>query len=90
MVNGKFKVKDVTWAQRKAMKKALESNGTTLIKIVENQELPIDFVELAFQFGIEGFEDVEKLNQLSEIDLMEGASQVFINTFVKPEIEKKS
>lgn len=90
MVNGKFKVKDVTWSQRKAMKKALESNGATLLRIVETQELPIDFVELAFKYGIEGFEDVERLNDLSEVELMEGASAVFVNTFVKPEAEKKS
>lgn len=90
VTNGEFKYKDLNWQQRKELKKILEAEGKTLAKIVEDQELPIDFVELAFKYGVEGFEDVEQLNNLNELQLMTGASEVFVRTFVKPETEKKS
>ncbi len=86
----KFKYKDVTWAQRKELKKALEAAGVTFRKLAENAEFPIDFVELAFMYGVEGYDDPEPLNELSEVELTIGASEVFANVFIKPEEEKKS
>lgn len=88
--NGEFKFKELNWQQRKELKKILEAEGKTFARILKDMELPIDFVEKAFVFGIEGFEDVEQLNKLNELQLMTGASEVLVRTFVKPEQEKKS
>lgn len=90
MVNGEFKFKDVTWQQRKEMRKALEEAGYTFTEIAKKNHFPTDFMELAFRYGIEGFEDPEKLNELDELHLSIGAAGVFERVFFKLESEKKS
>lgn len=93
MVNNEFKIRDVTWKERKAMMKALQEAGIGYREIVEKLLIPVEFIELAFRYGIEGFQGPdyeEKLNALPESQLILGASKVFEKIFFKLEEEKKS
>lgn len=89
----KFKLKEVSWRQRKELTKALEESGSSAFGIMRTageNGFPIDFVELAFRHGIEGYDTEESLNALTETELMEGATAVYFHVFFKPELEKKS
>lgn len=94
MVN--FKLKDVTWSQRKKLAQSLEAAGITSMSLAKAAKenggvsMPYDFIELAFQHGLEGFEDVEKLNELSDVELQTGAQMVYLQVFFKSAEEKKS
>ena len=91
-----FVIKDVTWAERKQMRKVLEDAGLTLSKIVgasqnkESIDMPSDFAEMAFRYGIEGYDTDEKLNELNDFQIQEGAMLVYFHVFFKTEIQKKS
>lgn len=91
-----FKFKDITWKQRKELKQILFDVGITTQKIANAAtngtllEWPPEFVEKIFAYAVVGFDDVNKLNDLSDTDLLLGASEAYINIFIKPEEQKKS
>ena len=85
--------KPLTWDQRKELRKILDSEQLT-VQTITGGYLPTEFIELAFKYGIEGYQGSDykdKLNLLSEVELVEGAAKVCVEGVwnLRTEIEKK-
>lgn len=60
-----LKLKEITYAGKKAIMRAIEASGKTIPDIVKDRAVPVDVCEAAFIHGIEGVSsvaDIEKLN----------------------------
>jgi hypothetical protein len=77
----------LTYKQRRELIKAIDEYGG-FQKVVNNQTLPIEFVELALKYA-HGLTEAD-FEDMPYSEMVEKAMDVFIDEIVKPEAEKKS
>lgn len=92
-----FKLKALTWGERKELRGEIGALGSHDLSNPQNMLFSVsgDFIENCFRYGIEGYQAddwQEKLNQLSETELMGGVAEVIMKSVynMDVEIEKKS
>jgi len=75
---------------RRLLYEALQKDGRAVRDVLRKGEVPISFVEAAFQYCVEGFqEDPGKVYELDHIEMQEGAWLVFEAEILKPAPLKK-
>ncbi len=85
-----FKLRDVTWTEKKQLQKAVQDAGLTLRDCALRGEWPIEAVEVALDVGVEGFDKDTERNTLEYADMQNAAMLVYNEAFFKVEVEKKS
>lgn len=85
-----FKLREVTWTEKKALSKAVQECGLTMKDCALRGEWPIEAVEAALSVGVEGYDTDDEKSSLSYGDMQNAAMLVYNSAFFKLEIEKKS